>query len=197
MKAFELTNVSDRITVINNYDTRCDRYIDRSDYVVILGNGYKLEKIIENFNWVSSLVDKQPIYVCCYADMLFVDYNSLEPDLWHTVSWFQSQYITATFQLFNNNRYVVTTGGVKPTWHNWDRFRTNMAQTLVHDHHGKSWYSTYDGRFGFVISSSGMPEGVNPQHALSLDVNNFENETNLCIIDSREHRVINLPIKES
>jgi hypothetical protein len=187
MKVFETEMVTDRITVVWNYKPACDEHIDRNDHLVIIGHpGYSkvpARTILDYENAVKQ-VTRPPIYVVSGRDMTFVEQNSLDSELWHTVSWFQSQYISASFQLANFNKYVVTSGGFQSNWHSWDRARSNMQQAFVAWYRGKNWHDTYDGRFGYVISGSYSEKQMH-QHSVSLYVAEPNSASTVCHVGPR------------
>lgn len=172
MKHFELEQVDKRITVISNYNSKCLNVIDRDDHIVMLGNqrlDKDNEKVFNEFLEVKNATGKTPIHIVSANELLFIENNALDADLWHSVSWLQSQYISASFQLVNYTKYVITSGGFKPSWKNWNLAKINMQQAFVNYlNNGKNWHEVYDGRFGYVISDCPIGNSKQTPHSRAL-----------------------------
>lgn len=94
-----------------------------------------------------------------------------------TYDWLGQQKKVFRFSFANNTNLVVVHGGILPTHKTWQEIQTDPEAVFLNKIDGKPWQESYDGRFGYVISSHPTTKEVKfYNNCLSLDTECFESD---------------------
>lgn len=112
------------------------------------------------------------IYILDQDDLKFVANSDNLFDNLPTVQWLQRQNATASVTFHSQSRYIATNGMIPLGERNWDKIKNNLLFAKDKEH----WLKSYDGRFGYCITTDGQTEyyqygiTINTQMSVILSV---------------------------
>ncbi len=145
--------------------------------VVFLGDiGYPcvtFNDVSERLKAVRGFIDgKRAFYILGDKDLSYMKkvYGSNAD----TYDWMSLQRKALRFSFANNSNVLVVHGGVLPTHKTWNEVQNDVESAFVSylKDTETTWHHSYDGRFGYVISShtyAGDPTVKIYNHSMSLD----------------------------
>ncbi len=126
-------------------------------------------KISERIGLLRSFCDaKRCFYVLGDKDLLYM--KQIVNSHADTHDWLSQQKKALRFSFANNTNLVIVHGGILPSHKDWKELQTDPESSFVTNFNEKPWQESYDGRFGYVISSHPVHEEVKfYNNSLSLD----------------------------
>lgn len=126
--------------------------------------------------------NKKSYYIIGDKDLIYMKkiYNS-HADVY---DWFKQQNLAIKFNFLNNSSVMVTHGGILPKHKTLNDLNNDLEICFVKDlpDSKENWHTSYDGRFGYIISSH--PNSITGEfynYSMSVDTNCYENNNPLII----------------